>query len=213
MHELLLYLFGVEELLNLEDFLKLFSRLVLDVGFTAIVVRGFYMRRPGNNDQVFTYFAFNVVTFSLTFLLRKVPVELGFALGLFAVFGILRYRTEAIRIRDLTYLFVVIGLAILNAVANKEVSLVELLSINAAIVVTVGLLEMKQSEASVETKTLQYDNIALLQPGRSTELAADLKKRTGLDVVRVHIDHIDLLKDTAAVRVECRPSPIEIHTA
>ena len=92
------------DLLDLDDLSALSLRLVLDLLFTSIVVLLVYVRRYGKNEYVFTYFMFNLVTFTLCFLLRKVPIELGFALGLFAVFGILRYRTEPIRTQDLTYL-------------------------------------------------------------------------------------------------------------
>ena len=103
----------------------LLARLALNVLFTLVVVRLVYYRLYRDRDYVFTYFLINLVTFSLAYLLSNVPIELGFALGLFAVFGILRYRTEAIRVRNLTYLFVVIGIALLNALANGGISLAE----------------------------------------------------------------------------------------
>jgi hypothetical protein len=114
--------------------LLLLGRLALDLLFTAVTVRVVYYRLYRSRDYVFTYFLINLVTFTLTYLLSNVPIELGFALGLFAVFGILRYRTEAILVRNLTYLFVVIGLALLNALANKGITLGELLIANIAIV-------------------------------------------------------------------------------
>ena len=144
-----------------------------------------YVRLYRWNEQVFTYFAFSIVTFSLCLMLRKVPIELGFALGLFAVFGILRYRTEPIRIRDLTYLFVVIGLAILNAVANRKVSVVELLSINAAIVLSTYILEYRNRGLRREWKSIVYDRIDLVHPARHAELAEDVEKRLGLRVLNV----------------------------
>ena len=139
-------------------------------------------------EFVFTYYIFNLITFAMCLLLRKVPMELGFALGLFAVFGILRYRTEAIAMRDLTYLFIVIGLGILNAVANKKISLAELLGI-----------ELSPRHRSHGETPILYDNLGLLQPGRETELYADLSKRTGLPIVRVKIHRIDLLRDSADI--------------
>ena len=118
-------IFGTGGLADWPDFAKLVSRFALDLFFASIVIFGVYYRLYRSREFVFTYFIFNVITFSLCVLLRKVPMELGFALGLFAVFGILRYRTEEIRMRDLTYLFIVIGLGILNAVANKKISLID----------------------------------------------------------------------------------------
>jgi hypothetical protein len=134
-------------------------------------------------------------------LLRKVPMELGFALGLFAVFGILRYRTEEIRMRDLTYLFIVIGLGILNAVANKSVSFMELILVNGIIAgVTAGLELTAASRAHGSTPML-YDNLALLRPGKHAELLADLSARTGFDVIRVQLHRVDLLRDAAEVTI------------
>lgn len=210
MNDALLFAFGVEEIINVEDFTKLVVHLVLNLAMAVIVIRGFYIKRDKSEDQILTFYAFSVVTFGLCFLLRKVPTELGFALGLFAVFGILRYRTEAIRTRDLTYLFVIIGLSILNAMANKEVSIAELLLINGAVVGTVAALEGATARPTYETRLVHYDNIALLQPGRQRELAADLEKRTGMRVVRAHIDRVDLLKDTAELRVECEPGALDL---
>jgi hypothetical protein len=119
----------------------LLARLGLNMILTAVVVRLVYYRLYRNRDYVFTYFLINLITFSLAYLLSKVPIELGFALGLFAVFGILRYRAEAIKVRDLTYLFVVIGIALLNALANGGITLTELLVTNAVIIGTVSVLE------------------------------------------------------------------------
>lgn len=203
MMEQLLEAFGANRFFDAEDFTKLLFRLLVDLAAAWIVIRVIYVRLYRWNEHVFTYFAFNLVTFSLCFLLRKVPIELGFALGLFAVFGILRYRTEPIRIRDLTYLFVVIGLAILNAVANKKVSVVELLSINAIIILTTYLIEYRGRGNSREFRSVVYDDLELIQPGRENDLFADLYARTGLRVVRYDVESVDLLRDVARLRVEC----------
>jgi hypothetical protein len=198
--------FGTDELFDKWDFIKLISRVALDLAFTYLVVGRIYQRLYADRrDFVFTYYILNLITFSMCILLRKVPMELGFALGLFAVFGILRYRTEAIRMRDLTYLFIVIGIAILNAVANKKISLAELLAVNALIVVVTGWIELSPRHRSYGETTVLYDNLALLQPGRETELHADLTARTGLAVVRVKVHRIDLLRDAAELTAYAGP--------
>jgi hypothetical protein len=191
--------FGTDQLFDRWDFIKLLARLGLDLLFTWIVVSVVYARLYRNREFVFTYYVFNVITFSLCLLLRKVPMELGFALGLFAVFGILRYRTEEIRMRDLTYLFIVIGLAILNAVANKKVSLVELLAVDVVIVGITAAVELAPRHRNLAQAPVLYDNLALLHPGREAELHADLGKRLGVLVVRVQIHKIDLLRDAAEI--------------
>ncbi len=192
-------LLGNKLFLDVEDLGRLAARLALDLFFAAIVVRLVYYRLYRNREYVFTYFIFNLITFSLCFLLRKVPIELGFALGLFAVFGILRYRTEPIRIRDLTYLFIVIGLGILNAVANKKVSTAELLFINTAIVSATAFLELYPRNRSLASTPVHYDNLDYLRPEKKAELLADLSGRTGLAVKRVEVQRIDMLRDSAEI--------------
>jgi Domain of unknown function (DUF4956) len=200
-------LFGTDELFDTWDFLKLVSRLGLDLIFTWIVVSLVYARLYRNRELIFTYYLFNVITFTLCLLLRKVPMELGFALGLFAVFGILRYRTEEIRMRDLTYLFIVIGIAILNGVANKKVSLVELVTVDAVIVGLTAAIELAPRNRGGGHAPVLYDNLALLHPGREAELYADLGKRLGVQVIRVQIHRIDLLRDAAEITAHYVAAP------
>ncbi|NOT25473.1 MAG: DUF4956 domain-containing protein [Acidobacteria bacterium] len=182
----------------------LLGRLALNLFFTMLVVRFVYYRLYQSRDYVFTYVLINLVTFSLAFLLSTVPIELGFALGLFAVFGILRYRTEAIRVRNLTYLFVVIGIALLNALANGGITLTELLIANSVIVATVGALEAAPFSGREESRIIRYDRLDLLAPEASADLLADLRKRTHLPVERFEIGDVDLLRDAADITIYCR---------
>jgi hypothetical protein len=194
-------LLGLGELVNARDFATLGIRLAINLAFAAVVIRLVYYRLYRNREYVFTYFLFNIITFSLSYLMRRVPIELGFALGLFAIFGILRYRTEPIRIRDLTYLFIVIGLGILNAVSNTAVSVVELLFVNSAIVALAAFLELTPSNRSQRSQPILYDNLALLRPENREELLTDLSERTGLNVVRVDVQKIDMLRDAADITI------------
>ncbi|MCP4631316.1 MAG: DUF4956 domain-containing protein [candidate division Zixibacteria bacterium] len=196
-------IFGLKEFFDTDDYIKLVMRLLLNLGFAWLVIRGIHYRLYRNRDMAFTYLLFNVITFALCFLLRKVPIELGFALGLFAVFGILRYRTEPIRTRDLTYLFVVIGLAILNAVANKNISLAELLTINMAIVFLTWSTAYSPAGEREETHNVVYDNLDLLKPDKREDLFADLTKRTGMEVTWVEVGDLNLLRDTAKLTISC----------
>ncbi|MEC8378723.1 MAG: DUF4956 domain-containing protein [Myxococcota bacterium] len=185
-----------------DNLFRLLGRMFLDLIFTLLVVFGVYVRRYSKNHYVFTYIIFNIITFTLCFLLRQVPIELGFALGLFAVFGILRYRTEAIHTRDLTYLFVVIGLGILNAVASQGISLSELLTVNLSIVILTAVLELNPKSQDKKQLPMTYDNMEILKQNDPESLIKDLKERTGLPVINVHIQRIDLLKDTADIVVD-----------
>jgi hypothetical protein len=182
----------------------LLARLALNLFFTGIVVRLVHYRVYRNRDYVFTYVLLNLVTFSLVYLLSSVPVQLGFALGLFAVFGILRYRTEPIQVRNLTYLFVVIALALLNALARTAIGLPELLIVNVVIVGMVCILEAAPFSGREASRLVRYDRLDLLGPEMSAELLDDLRKRTHLPVERYEIGDVDLLRDTATITVHYR---------
>jgi hypothetical protein len=177
------------------------ARFVLDLLFTVIAVRVVYSRLYHQRDYIFTYVLLNVVTFFLAFLLSKSPISLGSAFGLFAVFGILRYRTEGIQVRNLTYLFVVIGVALLNALANDQVSLVELVTVNVIIVGSVCLLEASSFSGREESRQVLYDRLDLLGPGTQSQLLEDLRARTRLPVERFVIGDVDLLRDSACITV------------
>lgn len=194
-------LLGLDVALNGSELATLVARLALNLVFATIVIRWVYARVYRNPEYVFTYYAFNVITFCLCLLLTKITVGLGFALGLFAVFGILRYRTEAVGIRDQTYLFIVIGLGIINAVANEQTGLFQLLTVNGVIVGLTAMLELSPNSRNVNSTTMFYDNLELLKPGCETELFCDLITRTGLRVVRVKVRHVDMLRDAAEIEV------------
>jgi predicted membrane protein len=182
----------------------LLGRLGLDLFFTVLTVRVVYYRLYRSRDYVFTYFLINLVTFALAYILSNVRMELGFAMSLFAVFGILRYRTEGIAVRNLTYLFVVIGVALLNALTSGGITLGELLIANVAVVGTVAVLEAAPSSGREESRLVRYDRLDLLSPDVTNELITDLRKRTHLPVERCEIGDVDLLRDSADIRIHYR---------
>jgi len=132
--------FGIK-LINTEDFLSLLTRFSLNLIVIIAIVVGLYAKTSKRKDFYFSYIAVSMVIFLLCFLLVSVKIELGFALGLFAVFGIIRYRTDAIPIKEMTYLFVVIAISVINALANKKISYAELITTNLLIVVGLYILE------------------------------------------------------------------------
>jgi hypothetical protein len=180
---------------------SLLARIVLDLVCTSIIVLAAYNRVCRNRDYTFTYLVLNLVTFSLAFVLSHVPMQLGFALGLFAVFGVLRYRTEAIEVRNLTYLFVVIGIALLNALAAGAVGFGELVIVDGLIVGTVCVLEASSFSGREHSRRVLYDRLDLLSADRAIELVEDLRARTHLPVVRYEIGDVDLLRDTANITI------------
>ena len=193
-------LFGID-LYDSKDLVKLLFKFSIDLLFLFIIVRVIYYRVKEEKDYVFTFFMFNILTFFICFLLRKVPMEMGFALGLFAVFGILRYRTEAIPIRQMTYLFIVIGLSMINSLANKSISWLEILLANAIITIITYLIDRVWFSTIELTKTILYEKIELIKPENEQELIEDLKQRTGLKIVAVKVDKVDFLRDTAQIKI------------
>ena len=193
-------LFGID-LYDSKDLIKLLFKFSIDLTFLFIIVRLIYYRVKDEKDYVFTFFMFNILTFFICYLLRKVPMEMGFALGLFAVFGILRYRTEAIPIRQMTYLFIVIGLSMINSLANKSISWFEILLANGIITIITYLIDRVWFSTIELTKTILYEKIELIKPENEQELIEDLKKRTGLQIVAVKIDKVDFLRDTAQIKI------------
>ncbi|NVB84611.1 MAG: DUF4956 domain-containing protein [Kofleriaceae bacterium] len=199
MDEFVNQIFGTETVFDPEELTKLWARLGLDLVFMTLVVLVVYYRLYRNREMVFTYFVFNIITYLVCVLLRRVPIDMGFALGLFAVFGILRYRTEEIRMRDLTYLFMVLGLGILNGVWNKKTSFVELVAVNAAIVGATAILELTAKSRGHGSTPILYDKLSLLAEGMEQALIADLTERIGRPVYRVQVHRVDLLRDAAEI--------------
>jgi len=176
---------------------KFAIRLGIDLLTTMIVIRGIYYRHYRRTDLFLTFFAFNVTIFLITYLLNKVEMTMGAAFGLFAVFSMLRYRTENISAKDMTYIFIVIALGLVMAISKggwDELGLIGLI-----VVVLMALLESDWLIRREQTQEVLYDRIELIQPNRRAELLADLKERTGLDIIRIEIGHIDLLKDAARI--------------
>lgn len=187
------------KLINVADFSELFVRLMLNILVTMIVVHFIYAKNSNRKDFYFSFIAVGTVVFLLSFLLNSVKLELGFALGLFAIFGIIRYRTDAIPIKEMTYLFIVIGISVINALANKKVSYVELLFTNSIIVYGLYLLEKRLMLKQEGTVKMIYEKIENIHTGNETALLEDLKARTGIEITHYEVKKIDFLKDTAEI--------------
>ena len=178
---------------------KFAIRLGIDLLTTLIVIRGIYYRHYRRTDLFLTFFAFNVTIFLITYLLNKVEMTMGAAFGLFAVFSMLRYRTENISAKDMTYIFIVIALGLVMAISKGGWD--ELTLIGLIVVVLMALLESDWLIRREQTQEVFYDRIELIQPQRRAELLADLKERTGLDIIRIEIGNIDLLRDAARITI------------
>ena len=184
-----------------EDMWELLFKFALDAAVLFILIRLIYYPIHRKKDYLFTYFLFNILIFFLCVLLNNVKLSIGFAFGLFAIFGILRYRTEQISIKDMTYLFAVISLAVINALVSKKISLAELLFTDGMILLVTYALEHLWLTRHEAMRQLIYDRVDLIRPGQRDALHTDLKQRLGITVSRVEVGRIDLLRDTAQLRV------------
>jgi hypothetical protein len=183
------------------DFEKLIFRFAVTLLVSVILIRFIYYPKQNRKDYLFTFFLMSIITFFICFTLKKFDLDTGMALGLFAIFGIIRYRTDPIPIKEMTYIFIIIGISVINALANKKTSYAELLFANGIIIaITFGLeyLWLIRHEA---VKTVIYERIDLIVPEKHDEFMADLQERTGLIISRTEIGKIDFLRDVATIKV------------
>jgi len=184
-----------------EDLYTLLLRLGTNLLFLTIIIRFLYYPRTKRKDYLFTYYLIGMITFFLCFGLKKLDIDTGMGLGLFAIFGIIRYRTDAIEIKEMTYLFLIIGISVVNALASNQISISEVAVINFTVIGLTFVLENLWLMKHETRKTINYERIDLITPDRHLEMKADLEKRTGLVINRVEVGKIDFLNDTAQVRI------------
>lgn len=199
-----------EDVFNLvffsSDLYDLLFRFALNMFFIVIIIRYIYYRKTSNKDYLFTYLAISVISFMICFALKKFNIDTGMGLGLFAIFGIIRYRTDTVRIREMSYLFIAIGLSVINALAGKQLSIVELLFINGIVTLMVMGLEYWWLMKQETVKTVIYEKIENIKPENAAIMKADLETRTGLKIVRFEVGKIDFLRDTAQVKIYFIPT-------
>lgn len=195
-----MFFLGIE-LFDKEDFLELVFRFALNSFFIFLISKYLYYNATRRKDYFFTYILIASVVFVLCFLLDNVKLEIGFALGLFAIFGIIRYRTQQIPIREMTYLFLVIGVSVVNALSNSKISYAELIFANFILVGITFLLEKTWHLKHESQKNIEYEKIELIKPENRKKLIEDLEQRTGLKINKLEIGNIDFLRDTAKIRI------------
>lgn len=171
----------------------------------AILIFGMYYPKAKRLDFIFTFFMIGSVVFFLSYLMSKVEVNLGFALGLFAIFGIIRYRTDQIPIKEMTYLFIVIGLSLINAITGEVIIFWETLVANLAMLGLVWAYEKLQSVKKEASRIIIYDKLELLKKGSEATLILDLTETTGLNIYRIEIMKYNLFKKTALIRAFYHP--------
>ena len=187
------------DLIHLPSFNELILRFVLNMLIVIIIVRVLYYPVARRKDYLFSFILISILVFLLCFLLESVKLQIGFAFGLFAIFGILRYRTNAIPIKEMTYLFILIGISVINALVNKKISWAELIFANLALVFLIFGLEKLWLLKHESSKNIIYEKVDMLLPHKREELKKDLEERTGLKINRIEIGRIDYLRDTARI--------------
>ncbi|MBI2968578.1 MAG: DUF4956 domain-containing protein [Bacteroidetes bacterium] len=184
------------------DFKELILRFVLNLLFSFILIRFVYFTFNNRNREfAFTFFLFNIAIFFVSALMRNLNLSMGFAFGLFALFGLLRYRTEPVPIKDMTYLFIIICMGMINAMFSRRISYSELFTANVLTIGTAYAIERILAHRKESVKLINYEKIDLIRPENRTQLLEDLKNRTGLDIHRIHIERINFLRDTARIWV------------
>lgn len=187
-----------------EPFVAMLIRLAVCIVVNLVIVDRLYYKKSRRRDFYFTFMLISLAIFFLVFFMifvledMKAKTSIGIGIGLFGIFSIMRYRTDAMPVREMTYLFVIISLSVVNAIA-ASVSIVELLVTN---IIVVGAIWLCEHRLKLEpSKLVQYDRLELIKPDRSEDLKADLEMRLGLKVRKVEVGAIDMLRDMAVLRV------------
>ena len=183
------------------DFYTLILRLSINLLFLIVVIRYLYYPKAKRKDYLFTYFLIGFMTFFLCFGLKKLDIDTGMGLGLFAIFGIIRYRTNTIEIKEMTYLFIVIGLSVINSLASNKISIAELIFINVSACLLTYLIEYVFLLRNESRKIILFEQIELIKSLNNAELKLNLEERTGLKINRIEIGKINYLNDTADIKI------------
>lgn len=184
-----------------DDVYKLLFRFGTNLFVLTVIVWFLYYRKTRRKDYLFTYYMIGTVVFFLCFTLKKFELDIGMALGLFAIFGIIRYRTNTIEIKEMTYLFVVIGVSVINSLANRKMSYAEIIVVNGTITLSLAIIEKVWLQRHELSKQITYEIMANIKPENYQVLKDDLEQRTGLVVNRVVVGDINYLRDVAKLTI------------
>jgi hypothetical protein len=194
--------FAILDAVHVTNLLDMIWRFSLNLVVILILVRWLYFSTAKRKDYLFTYILISSIIFLLCYLLEKVMLQIGFALGLFAIFGIIRYRTLTIPIKEMTYLFLIIGISVINALADSSTDMLAIIFTNLIVIFITYGLEKKWLMRHETSKMIVYEKIDLLKPEKSEDLINDLQERTGIpEILRVEIGEIDFLRDICHLRI------------
>jgi len=195
-----------------DDFYKMLLRLSINMLYLTAIIKLSYYRFSKKTEFLFTFYLVGIVVFFLCFTLKKYELDLGLALGLFAIFGIIRYRTDPLKVREMTYLFVVIGVSIINALSNKKMSYMEILLANTFITASIYYLDRywSQQRLTPKEKTMPkdfgikdivYNSLENIKPEQFELLKNELEDSLGLEILKLDINEIDFEKQTAKIKI------------
>ncbi|MDC7219964.1 MAG: DUF4956 domain-containing protein [Spirochaetales bacterium] len=196
------YIHGIFSLATIdrETLYSLFFRLALNLGFLYLIIHHIYYRFNGKHKFIQSFYVVNILIFFITSLLVSANIQTGFAFGLFAVFSIFQYRTDEISIRNMTYLFLFIVLAVVNSLVTIHLSIYFIIFTNVFIFISLFLLEMRNAMTKVESLTIDMEDIQLVHKERQDDLIKELKERTGLNILSTEVTSIDYLKDAFKIK-------------
>jgi len=180
--------------------IQLLWRFLFNYFVVGLIIHFFYYPKSRRRDYYITFALISISVFLLIILMGSVNMKLGFALGIFAIFGIIRYRTEQVPIREMTYLFVIIAISVINALAI-QLNLAVMLVANALFIISVWVIESERWIKHISCKLVLYDKIHLITPDKRDELIADLQQRIGIEISKVEIGHVDFLRDAVYIKV------------
>ena len=195
-----------------DDFYKMLLRLSINMLYLTAIIKLSYYRFSKKTEFLFTFYLVGIVVFFLCFTLKKYELDLGLALGLFAIFGIIRYRTDPLKVREMTYLFVVIGVSIINALSNKKMSYMEILLANTVITASIYYLDRywSQQRLTPKEKTMPkdfgikdivYNSLENIKPEQFDLLKNELEDSLGLEILKLDINEVDFEKQTAKIKI------------
>ena len=184
-----------------DDFYKMIFRFLINIFFLTVLIKYSYYKFSKKAEYLFTFYLVGTIVFFLCFTLKKYEIDLGLALGLFAIFGILRYKTEPLKVREMTYLFVIIGLSLVNALSNKKMSYIEIIAANTTIVAMAYYLDLYWSRQKTYTKDILYESLKHIRPEYHEELKKELEEKLGLEILSISLGQIDFKAETVKIKI------------
>ena len=184
-----------------DDFYKMIFRFLINIFFLTALIKYSYYKFSEKADYLFTFYLVGTIVFFLCFTLKKYEIDLGLALGLFAIFGILRYRTDPLKVREMTYLFVVIGLSLINALSNKKMSYTEIFVANSIVVAMAYFLDRYWNQQKTNTKDILYESLEHIRPEHHELLKTELEHKLGFEILSISLGQIDFKAETVKIKI------------